>query len=86
MEWNYGGSYTQVLASARIVEDGDDIQVIGETDEGRRFTQSRRQGRSCAICGDTPSGELGPVGQQECDEPLPRICVRRSARARAAKT
>jgi hypothetical protein len=76
LEWSYGGSFRQKLASAMVVKKGDDLEVVGETDDGERFTQTWRRGRSCAVCGDTASGSLGPVGQQECDEPLPSICVR----------
>ena len=44
---------------------------MGETSDGESFTQTWKKGRSCAICG----GQEGPMGQQACSTPLPKMCA-----------
>jgi hypothetical protein len=70
IEWSYDGSFKQPLRTLSVKKNGEDVSVVGETKDGKTFTQSWKKGRSCAVCG----GNLGPTGQEACSTPLPKVC------------
>lgn len=67
-EW-MGGGFKDAASALRVTRAGDTVVVRG-TIGGEVREQKWERGRVCAQCG----GQLGPTGQEACDEPLPNVC------------